>query len=246
VAYGAVGAMDVCELGRSDSASAPALISRAHQGDQEAFAALFDLHKRHMYSLCLRMTGDIRKAEDVVRQAFVQVFRNLDTFPSEAVLASWLHRVVLDSLLRKLRRPSQASLEEPGASLEHSHGPCDCRNQDQERLGAVERSALARAVQDLPASCRTIFILHDIEGCEHREIARLLRCSVRNSKLQLHAARSKIREMLLANPKVALHGQVVDRADAEPVQIPPKSLPTTNCILVEAGMQRSHECVNQS
>src|SRR3984893_4790720 len=150
VAYGAVGAMDVCELGRSDSASAPALISRAQQGDQEAFAALFDLHKRHMYSLCLRMTGDIRKAEDAVRQAFVQVFRNLDTFPSEAVFASWLHRVVLDSMLRKLRRPSQASLEEPGASLEHSHGPCDSRNQNQERLGAVERRALARAVQDLP------------------------------------------------------------------------------------------------
>jgi RNA polymerase sigma-70 factor (ECF subfamily) len=194
----------VVEPSRSSPDSDRALVSRARMGDEEAFAALFDLHKRRVYSLCLRMTGDVVEAEDLAQDAFIQVFRKLATFRGDATFSTWLYRVVVNTVLMKFRRRRlrPVSLDEP-VRLESSYVQRDVSRDDLDLLGAVDRIALQRAVDELPAGCRTIFILHEVEGYEHQEIARLLRCSVGNSKSQLHKARLKMRDMLFADGKVA-------------------------------------------
>ncbi len=190
------------ETFKSSANSDRALVARARQGDEEAFAALFDLHKRRVYSLCLRMTGDVVEAEDLAQDAFIQVFRKLATFRGDATFSTWLYRVVVNTVLMKFRRRRlrPVSLDEP-VRLESSYVQRDVSRDDLDLLGAVDRIALQRAVEELPAGCRTIFLLHEVEGYEHQEIARLLRCSVGNSKSQLHKARLKMREMLFPGTK---------------------------------------------
>jgi RNA polymerase sigma-70 factor (ECF subfamily) len=180
------------------------LVTRAKEGDQEAFATLFNLHKRRVYSLCLRMTGDVVEAEDLTQDAFIQVFRKLETFRGDATFSTWLYRVVVNTVLMKLRRkqPKQVSLDEP-VRVESSLVPRDVGRNDLELLGSVDRIALKRAILELPEGCRRIFLLHEVEGYEHHEIAQLLRCSVGNSKSQLHKARVKMRDILFARPETA-------------------------------------------
>jgi RNA polymerase sigma-70 factor (ECF subfamily) len=193
----------VIETSKTSADTDRALVSRARMGDQEAFATLFDLHKRRVYSLCLRMTGDVVEAEDLAQDAFIQVFRKLATFRGDATFSTWLYRVVVNTVLMKFRRRRlrPISLDEP-VRLESSTVQRDVSRDDLDLLGVVDRIALERAVEELPSGCRTIFILHEVEGYEHQEIARLLRCSVGNSKSQLHKARLKMRDMLYAGVKV--------------------------------------------
>jgi RNA polymerase sigma-70 factor, ECF subfamily len=199
-AYVLASAPPVLESGKPSPESSLALVARAKQGDQEAFAALFDLHKKRVYSLCLRMTGNVVEAEDLAQDAFIQVFRKLETFRGDATFSTWLYRVVVNTVLMKLRRRhlKEVSLDEP-VRLESSSVPRDVGRDDGELVGTVDRIALSRAIQELPRGCRTIFLLHEVEGYEHHEIARMLRCSVGNSKSQLHKARLKMREMLAAS-----------------------------------------------
>lgn len=190
----------VLETGKPAPESTLALVDRAKQGDEEAFAALFDLHKKRVYSLCLRMTGNVVEAEDLAQDAFIQVFRKLETFRGDATFSTWLYRVVVNTVLMKLRRRrlKEVSLDEP-VRLESSSVPRDVGRDDGELLGTVDRIALSRAIQELPKGCRTIFLLHEVEGYEHHEIAKMLRCSVGNSKSQLHKARLKMRDTLAAH-----------------------------------------------
>jgi RNA polymerase sigma-70 factor, ECF subfamily len=192
----------VPEIDQSSTEPEHALVSRAKEGDDQAFATLFDRHKKRVYSLCLRMTGSIAEAEDLTQDAFIQVFRKLETFRGDSAFSTWLYRVVVNTVLMKLRKrsPQQVSLDEP-VRLESSSVPRDVGCGDARLQGTVDRIALTRAIQKLPEGCRTIFLLHEVEGYEHNEIAKMLRCSVGNSKSQLHKARLKIRENLMAAPK---------------------------------------------
>lgn len=187
------------------------LVARAKAGDEDAFATLFDLHKRRVYSLCLRMTGNVVEAEDLAQDAFIQVFRKLETFRGDATFSTWLYRVVVNTVLMKLRRRHlrEVSLDEP-VRLESSYVQRDVGRNDLELLGSIDRIALERAIEELPRGCRTIFILHEVEGYEHHEIARLLHCSVGNSKSQLHKARLKMRELLFANHAPRVKGTEAD------------------------------------
>jgi RNA polymerase sigma-70 factor (ECF subfamily) len=173
------------------------LVKRAQHGDSDAFAALFYAHKPRVYSLCLRMTNNTAEAEDLTQDAFLQVFRKLATFRGDSALSTWLYRVAVNTVLMHFRKKGlrQVSLDESSNQdtrvVKREYGSLD------ERLsGSVDRIALARAMQDLPAGYRTIFLLHEIKGYEHQEIARILRCSVGNSKSQLHKAKLKMRELL--------------------------------------------------
>jgi RNA polymerase sigma-70 factor, ECF subfamily len=189
--------------GTSLPAAEPDLLTRAKAGDEQAFAELFQVHKRRVYSLCLRMTGDVVEAEDLMQDAFIQVFRRLETFRGDASFSTWLYRVVVNTVLMKLRRRHlrEVSLDEP-VRLESSLVPREIGHNDMELTGTIDRIALERAIQELPRGCRTIFLLHEVEGYEHHEIARLLRCSVGNSKSQLHKARLKMRELLFPKKRI--------------------------------------------
>jgi RNA polymerase sigma-70 factor, ECF subfamily len=180
---------------RCDSNSDP--VRRAQQGDAEAFAALFHAHKARIYSVCLRMTNNTAEAEDLTQDAFMQVFRKLSTFRGDSALSTWLYRIAVNTVLMRFRKKAlrQISLDEPchqeSKPVRREYGSTDDR-----LVGSVDRIALARAIQELPDGYRTIFLLHEVEGYEHQEIAQMLNCSVGNSKSQLHKARLRIRELL--------------------------------------------------
>jgi len=173
-------------------------IDRAKQGDAESFEALYALHKRRVYSLCLRMTGNTAEAEDLTQEAFLQLYRKIATFRGESAFSTWLHRLAVNVVLMHLRKKSlpEVSLE---ASLEpqQDEGPKkDIGGPDKVLTGAIDRVNLARAIDSLPRGYRVIFVLHDVEGYEHNEIAEMMGCSIGNSKSQLHKARMKLREIL--------------------------------------------------
>jgi RNA polymerase sigma-70 factor (ECF subfamily) len=181
----------------SKAATETQLIARAQQGDEEAFAALFETHKRRVYSLCLRMTGDAAEAEDLTQEAFLQLFRKISTFRGESAFTTWLHRLVVNVVLMHLRKKGlqKVSLDEVDSSQEEPVKR-DYGDDDRRLLGSINRIGLARAIAQLPPGYRTIFVLHDVEGYEHNEIAQIMNCSIGNSKSQLHKARLKLREIL--------------------------------------------------
>ena len=173
------------------------LIARAQRGDEEAFAALFEMHKRRVYSLCLRMTGDATEAEDLAQDAFLQLFRKIATFRGESAFSTWLHRLVVNVVLMHLRKKGlqQVPLEEMDNAQEDAVKR-EYGDDDRRLLGSIDRLVLARAIEQLPPGYRSVFVLHDVEGYEHNEIAQIMDCSVGNSKSQLHKARLKLREAL--------------------------------------------------
>ena len=179
-------------------ASERSLIQRTQRGDEAAFATLFQLHKKRVYSVCLQMTKDVADAEDLSQEAFLQVFRNINSFRGNSAFSTWLYRIAVNTVLMKLRRcksPPLVSLDEPvstgSTSLRHDVGKAD-----PSLSGAIDRIALRRAIEELPAGCRQIFDLHEIKGYQHNEIAQLIQCSIGNSKSQLHKAKMKMRDVL--------------------------------------------------
>ena len=172
-------------------------IERAKQGDAEAFEFLYNLHKRRVYSLCLRMTANTAEAEDLTQEAFLQLFRKIGTFRGESAFSTWLHRMSVNVVLMHLRKKGLpvVSLEEATEGDEDTPKK-DFGADDPVLSGSVDRLRLQNAVEQLPPGYRSIFVLHDIEGYEHNEIAALVGCSIGNSKSQLHKARMKLREFL--------------------------------------------------
>jgi RNA polymerase sigma-70 factor (ECF subfamily) len=182
----------------SQNDSESSLVARAQAGDEQAFATLFQLHKKRVYSVCLLMTKDVAEAEDLTQEAFLQVFRSVSSFRGDAAFSTWLYRVAVNTVLMKLRRrksPPVLSLDEP-VSSESPSLRRDFGRSDPHLSGAVDRIALRRALQELPEGCRKIFALHEVEGYQHHEIAQLLHCSIGNSKSQLHKAKLKMRDLL--------------------------------------------------
>ncbi len=179
------------------AASEAQLITRAQRGEEEAFAALFEAHKRRVYSLCLRMTGNTAEAEDLTQEAFLQLFRKISTFRGESAFSTWLHRLAVNVVLMHLRKKGlqQISLDETDTSQDEPVKR-DYGSDDRRLTGSVDRIGLQKAIADLPPGYRAVFVLHDVEGYEHNEIAEIMKCSVGNSKSQLHKARMKLRERL--------------------------------------------------
>jgi len=176
-------------------------IEKAKEGSQEAFQALYDRHKRRVYSLCLRMTANTAEAEDLTQEAFLQLYRKIGTFRGESAFSTWLHRLSVNVVLMHLRRKSlpAVSLEETTQGGADDAPKKDFGAEDLALAGSIDRMQLQKAVNDLPPGYRTIFVLHDVEGYEHNEIAEIVGCSIGNSKSQLHKARMKLRDLLKMN-----------------------------------------------
>jgi RNA polymerase sigma-70 factor, ECF subfamily len=177
-------------------------IERAKQGEADAFQALYDRHKRRVYSLCLRMTANTAEAEDLTQEAFLQLYRKIATFRGESAFSTWLHRLSVNVVLMHLRKKSlpAVSLEETTQGGGEDDTPKkDFGAEDLALAGSIDRLELQKAVNDLPPGYRTIFVLHDVEGYEHNEIAGIVGCSIGNSKSQLHKARMKLRDLLKMN-----------------------------------------------
>ena len=177
------------------------LVRRAQRGDEDAFATLFQLHRRRVYSVCLSMTRDVSDAEDLTQEAFFLVFRKVRTFRGDSAFSTWLYRLAVNTVLVKRRRhkfPPMLSLNAPmssdSPSLQYEIG-----NRDPYLSSTIDRISLRRAIQALPSGYRRIFDLHEVHGYQHREIAELLHCSINTSKSQLHHAKRKMRSLLFPN-----------------------------------------------
>ena len=176
------------------------LIRRAQSGDKDAFAHLYETHKRRVYAICLRITREKTEAEDCTQEAFLQCFLRLSTFRGDSALSTWLYRLTVNVVLMRLRGKSvrPVSLDTGGLSEDASESALHnaCPVHDLRLTGAIDRIALHRALRKLPPGYRTIFLLHDVEGKAHSEIAKELGCSIGNSKSQLHQARTRLRRFL--------------------------------------------------
>jgi len=178
------------------------VIVKAQEGDVGCFEALYRHHKRRVFSLCLRMSKNYTEAEDYTQESFLQLYRKIASFRFESAFSTWLHRLAVNVVLMRFRKKGllETSLEE---TLEPQHEDEPRREFGADDIcltGSVDRLTLEHAIAGLPPGYRMIFVLHDVEGYEHNEIAEMLGCSIGNSKSQLHKARMKLRTLLSSLP----------------------------------------------
>ena len=171
-----------------------ALAQAAAEGDMSAFESLYQRHNRRVYSLCLRMTNNVSEAEDLAQEVFIQLFRKIGSFRGESAFTTWLHRLTVNQVLMHFRKrgvKTEQTTEDGETPVQIVTG-----TENPNSMPVVDRIALDKAIAQLPPGYRTVFVLHDVEGHEHEEIARMLGCSVGTSKSQLHKARMKLRNLL--------------------------------------------------
>jgi len=174
-------------------------IRRARSGDATGFERLYQLHSRHVYTMCLRMAANASEAEDLTQEAFLRVFRKIHTFRGESAFSTWLHRLAINLVLMELRKKKLRAItfeETAKRQDECATTNLEVGGRDSLLVGLVDRVNLDRAVSQLPAAYKIVFVLHDIQGYKHCEIARMLDCSVGASKGQLHRARCFLRRLL--------------------------------------------------
>jgi RNA polymerase sigma-70 factor (ECF subfamily) len=175
-------------------ASDSALTQRAAEGDMGAFEELYERHNRRVYSLCLRMTSNVAEAEDLAQEVFIQLFRKVGSFRGESAFTTWLHRLTVNQVLMHFRKRGvrmEQTTDDGETPVQVVAG-----TENPNQMPVVDRIALDKAIAQLPPGYRTVFVLHDVEGHEHEEIARKLGVSVGTSKSQLHKARMKLRGLL--------------------------------------------------
>ena len=185
--------------GSFDNAALSAVIRRAQSGDSAAFEIIYKLFAARVYALCLRMLRDPAEAEDLTQEAFMQLFRKLNTFRSESAFSTWLHRLTFNLVLMRLRKKSLPTVSIEAARGQHDETDppiIDVGAPDLVLEGAIDRLRLERCIAQLPAGYRAIFVLHDIQGYQHNEIAKIVGRSVGDSKSQLHKARMRLHELL--------------------------------------------------
>lgn len=171
-----------------------ALATAAGKGDMGAFEQLYERHNRRVYSLCLRMTQNPAEAEDLAQEAFIQLFRKIGSFRGDSAFTTWLHRLTVNQCLMHFRKKSvklEKTTEEGETPTQVVRG-----TENPNAMPIVDRIALDSALNQLPPGYRSVFLLHDVEGHEHEEIAKILGVAVGTSKSQLHKARMKLRRIL--------------------------------------------------
>jgi RNA polymerase sigma-70 factor (ECF subfamily) len=171
-----------------------ALVERCRNGDLAAFEEVYRAHSGRLFSVACRMLGNPADAEDLLQEVFLSAHRKLDTFRGDSALGTWLYRLAtnlcLDYLRSRAGRSNQltdALDDEPGIADASSRGLAE---------RAVTRMDLERALTKLPEGCRAAFVLHDIEGLEHREVGEVLGIAEGTSKSQVHKARLRLRALL--------------------------------------------------
>jgi RNA polymerase sigma-70 factor (ECF subfamily) len=178
------------------------LARSAGHGDMGAFEELYKRHHRRVYSVCLRMLQNTSEAEDLTQDVFIQLYRKIGSFRGDSAFTTWLHRMTVNQVLMHFRKRNvkfEKTTEEgetPDQIVSGTANP--------EKMRIVDKIALDSAIDQLPDGYKNVFVLHDVEGFEHEEVAKILGCSVGTSKSQLHKARLKLQKLLRkkANPRL--------------------------------------------
>jgi RNA polymerase sigma-70 factor, ECF subfamily len=171
------------------------LCKLAAEGSLAAFEIIYQRYNRRTYSLTFRMTGSQTEAEDLTQEVFIQLFRKIGSFRGDSAFSTWLHRLTVNQVLMHFRKRSfknektSEDGEMPEQTVTGSANPS--------KMAVVDRIALKKAIAGLPKGYKNVFVLHDVEGFEHEEVARMLGISVGTSKSQLHKARLKLRTLLI-------------------------------------------------
>ena len=174
-----------------DSASLD-LVARCQAGDVDAFAELYARYSSRIFTLAARMSGSQQTGEDLLQEIFLQAYRKIGSFKGDSAVGTWLYRLGLNHCLDFVRS-RQAKMEKATDALDvDGYGAMPAAP----RESPLERIDLERAMQQLPAGCREVFVLHDVEGYEHKEIAAMLGIAEGTSKSQVFKARMKLRALL--------------------------------------------------
>ena len=171
------------------------LARSAAQDNMASFEELYKRHHRRVYSICLRMLQNASEAEDLTQDVFIQLYRKIGSFRGDSAFSTWLHRMTVNQVLMHFRRRSVKNerTSEDGEMPEQTVRGTANPN----KMQVVDRIALKNAIAELPNGYRNVFVLHDVEGFEHEEVARIMGISVGTSKSQLHKARLKLRGLLI-------------------------------------------------
>ena len=171
-----------------------ALVERCRKGELGAFEEVYRRHSRRLYGVAFRMLGNPADAEDMLQEIFLAAHRKLDSFRGESALGTWLYRLAVNLCLDYLRSRTGRSInltdaldDEPVLPDAGSHGLAD---------RSVTKMDLERALAQLPEGCRTAFVLHDVQGLEHREVGEIMGIAEGTSKSQVHKARMRLRTLL--------------------------------------------------
>ena len=174
--------------------SAGDLIARCQAGDVEAFEALYRQHAARLYTLACRMAGSPEDGEDLLQEIFLQAYRKLGSFKGDSAVGTWLYRLALNHCLDYVRS-RQAKMNKLTETLD-----ADTSFQPTARRETpIARLDLERAVERLPEGCREAFVLHDVEGFDHKEVGKLLGIAEGTSKSQVFKARMKLRALLIGD-----------------------------------------------
>ena len=170
-----------------------AVARTAAHGAMAGIGDLYMRHNRQVYSICLRMIGNATEAEDLTQEVFVQLLRKIDSFRGDSQFTTWLYRVTVNQVLMHLRRRRSQTESHDDVELAAAKSK---RGRQSVVTPVADRLDLKAAFSHLPPGCQTVFLLFDVEGYNHEEIAKILGCSVGNSKSQLHKARKKLKRLL--------------------------------------------------
>lgn len=176
------------------------VLARAQAGAADAFSELYVMHKKRVFAICLRMVRDFSLAEDLTQETFLQLHRKLSSFRGESLFTTWLHRMTVNIVLMVLRKGvlpvvslDQILTEFPETPTKYNFGAYD-----RTQVSAVDRITIERAIGMLSPGYRRFFLLHDVDGLGHREIASIVGCTLGNSKSQVYKARRALRRALSA------------------------------------------------
>ncbi len=170
------------------------LTQASSKGDMIAFEEVYNRHHRRVYAICLRMLKNTNEAEDLTQDVFIQLHRKIGSFRGDSAFTTWLHRLTVNQVLMHFRKRTvkfEKTTEEGETPVQMVRG-----SERPGKMPVVDKIAIQNAIKQLPNGYRNVFLLHDVEGFEHEEVARILGCSVGTSKSQLHKARLKLRKLL--------------------------------------------------
>ena len=174
-----------------DTSPETTLVARCRTGDVDAFETLYKQHGARIFSLASRMAGSPEEGEDLLQEIFLQAYRKLDSFKGDASIGTWLYRLALNHCLDYVRsRQARMSKVTDTLDADTSMEPTARRETP------IARIDLQRAIEQLPEGCREAFVLHDVEGYDHKEVAGMLGIAEGTSKSQVFKARLKLRAML--------------------------------------------------
>ncbi|MFN8574219.1 MAG: RNA polymerase sigma factor [Gemmatimonadaceae bacterium] len=167
-------------------------VARAARGDVAAFEALYRATAGRVYALCIRLTGDRQAADEALQDVYVRIWEKLAQFKGESSFATWVHRLCVNQLLETRRKDSRREARVVAADLS-VHDAMVPRG---EAADSDTRLDLERALPRLSPGARQVFVLHDVQGYEHTEIAKLLGIAESTVRVQLHRARKQLMEVL--------------------------------------------------